>query len=508
MKKFELRKLIFFTTFIIILLIGLNTVVLAKTVTVMSYNIRYGRGTDFKVDLDRIIRTIREADADIIGMQEVDKETSRVNGIDSAKYIAEKLGMNYVYGPNIAVGGGEFGNAIISRYPINFFKNYRLSWQTGHEYRGFLLAKIKVEDRNIYFASTHLTHKNAKLRIEQVKDILKITRQLTDPLIIVGDFNARAVTIPIMLMNREYNDAHSLYKMVADYRNLSYEDMFDSKYTFSSTNPNCRIDYIFLSDDLILDTEIEGAFQVLPSEGSDHLPVVAKVKLPVEGTSKIKVDIGIVKSDMMVEWSNKFKLNYEESIENACQFLEKLGYSYTIISQKRLRETDLSQIKLILLPDIRYLTIFEKDKLAYYAMIKGGKILALNQVGVKPNFSDNHELFSEILGIKFMGWNYYRPLHGFIHKVDDHPIWGNIGDYVMMNSHEGMVVATRGSSRILGDWYNDFQAMPSHPDYKNGAIIEGKNSIYIGKNLFEDKSFGNEQVKILLTNCLHYLLKN
>lgn len=256
----------------------LDTSVLSKTITVMSYNIRNGEGTDFKVDLDRIVKTIEKADADIIGMQEVDKETSRVNGINSAKYIAEKLEMNYVYGANIPMYGGEFGNAIISRYPITFFKNYKLSWQTGHEQRGLLLSRIRVEDRNIYFASTHLSHTDIKLAAEQVKDILKIIQKLTEPVIIVGDFNSPPATIPIMLMDKEYNDAHSLYKMVADCKNLSCEAMFDSNYTFPSTNPRCRIDYIFLSDDLILDTESEDTFHVLPSEGSDHLPLVAKVK--------------------------------------------------------------------------------------------------------------------------------------------------------------------------------------------------------------------------------------
>jgi len=275
-----------------------GTSVLSKTITVMSYNIRNGEGTDSKVDLDRIVETIEKAGADIIGMQEVDKGTSRVNGVNSAKYIAEKLEMNYVYRANMPMYGGEFGNTIISRYPITFFKNYKLSWQTGHEMRGLLLSMISVEDRSIYFASTHLSHTDIKLAAEQVKDILKIIRKLTEPVIIVGDFNSSPATVPIMLMNKEYNDACSLYKMVADYRNLGCEDMFDNNYTFPSTNLNRRIDYIFLSDNLVLDTEGENAFQVLASEGSDHLPVVAKVKLPLDGTFKIKVDIGMIKSDM------------------------------------------------------------------------------------------------------------------------------------------------------------------------------------------------------------------
>ncbi|MCK4258212.1 MAG: endonuclease/exonuclease/phosphatase family protein [Halanaerobiales bacterium] len=499
-----MRKITPILVFLIILLTSLNTVMAADGITVMSYNIKHGKGMDDRVDLDRIVQIIRESGADIIGLQEVDKETSRVNGIDTPKYLAEKLGMYYVYGANMPVYGGEYGNAILSRYPIIFSKNYKLSRQALTEQRGFLLAKIKVGDKKVNFASTHLEHKENKLRVKQVKDILEITHENKNPFIIVGDFNDHAVTAPIMLMAREFNDSQSLYKMFSNYQTLSYEDMIDGKLTFPSANPQSRIDYIFLSEELVLDESID-AFKVLPSQGSDHLPLVAKIRLPFINSPK--VDVGIIKSEQMQERSAKFKLPFQEGIDNASQLLEELNYSYQVIEYSRLNEINLDQVKLLILPDVRYITTPDKYQLMLY-VLKGGKILALNQVGIKPDFKDSSDFLSKILGIQYTGWNYLRPLHGFISKTDDSPIWENIGGDIMMDSHDGMVISITKSGKILGEWYNDFRAMPSHPEYKNGAIIEGKNSIYIAKNLFLDESFSNDKVKQLLTNCLKYLLKD
>jgi endonuclease/exonuclease/phosphatase family metal-dependent hydrolase len=43
------------------------------TVTVMSFNIHHGQGTDGVLDLERIARVIRASGADIVGLQEVDR---------------------------------------------------------------------------------------------------------------------------------------------------------------------------------------------------------------------------------------------------------------------------------------------------------------------------------------------------------------------------------------------------------------------------------------------------
>ena len=58
--------------------------------TVMTYNIRTGIGMDGVRDLERIAGVIRESAAVVVGLQEVDKGTTRSDGVDQTKVLAGK----------------------------------------------------------------------------------------------------------------------------------------------------------------------------------------------------------------------------------------------------------------------------------------------------------------------------------------------------------------------------------------------------------------------------------
>ncbi|MBL4641696.1 MAG: hypothetical protein JKX86_07725 [Verrucomicrobiales bacterium] len=65
---------------------------------VMTYNIHHAEGLDGKVDLERIANVIRQSNADIVALQEVDKNTRRTGGIDMPADLARRTGMNIVFG--------------------------------------------------------------------------------------------------------------------------------------------------------------------------------------------------------------------------------------------------------------------------------------------------------------------------------------------------------------------------------------------------------------------------
>src|SRR6478735_7386573 len=73
----------------------------------MTYNILAGdRG------LKGITDTLKTADADIIGLQEVDKLTRRSGKADQPAKLAKALGMNVFFAPHFPYQGGEFGIAL------------------------------------------------------------------------------------------------------------------------------------------------------------------------------------------------------------------------------------------------------------------------------------------------------------------------------------------------------------------------------------------------------------
>ncbi|SVE16857.1 uncharacterized protein METZ01_LOCUS469711, partial [marine metagenome] len=67
---------------------------------IVTYNIQFGCGRDGKVDLDRIIEAVR--DADVIALQEVDRYWPRSGDIDQVKLIVDNFPIfDFAYGPGV-----------------------------------------------------------------------------------------------------------------------------------------------------------------------------------------------------------------------------------------------------------------------------------------------------------------------------------------------------------------------------------------------------------------------
>ena len=80
------------------------------SITIANFNIAGGL-RKHKVDLNLIAEAIKAMDADIVTLEEVDQNTTRSDGQDQAKVIAEKTGMYYAFGKATSMHNGNYGNA-------------------------------------------------------------------------------------------------------------------------------------------------------------------------------------------------------------------------------------------------------------------------------------------------------------------------------------------------------------------------------------------------------------
>ena len=232
------------------------------TLKVMTFNIQHGRGMDNNVDVERIAYVLIEAGIDIAALQEVDIDTERSGRIDILQELSDKTGLKYaVFGKNLEFEGGEYGNAILSRYPIQNKQNIHFKNISG-EQRGVLAAVIKIREHQILFLNTHLDHtiNNDSERVlyaEKIRDeILPFYEESS--ILLAGDLNDVPGSRMYQIINMRLKDS---------WINAGSGNGF----TIPVTEPDRRIDYIFYSGDI----KPEDA-EVIQTEASDHLPLVVK----------------------------------------------------------------------------------------------------------------------------------------------------------------------------------------------------------------------------------------
>jgi len=241
-----------------------------RDVVAMSFNIHHGVGIDGLLDLDRIAATVTASGAEVVGLQEVDRHfAERSNFVDQATYLAEVLGMSVVFGANLDLDPPEYGlprrqygNAILTSFPITSWSNTLLPLLPGGEQRGLLQATLDVGGTPLNAYSTHLQHDSQEARLAQVDAITAELATSDASVLLLGDLNATPESPEIEAMVEELTDTW-------------VEAGVGDGYTYSTTNPSVRIDYVLTSTDIATRTAA-----VVTSDGSDHLPVVATVTLP------------------------------------------------------------------------------------------------------------------------------------------------------------------------------------------------------------------------------------
>ena len=235
-----------------------------KTLRVMTYNIHVGVGMDKKLDLQRIAEVINAEHPDLVGLQEVDRGVKRTEGKDEIVELAQLTLMNYAFAHNLDYQGGQYGVAILSRFPIRQTDHRKYENRREAERRGMIRVEVEFAGRTINFVTTHLDYQFEDGRVFETEQMLKFLEGIKGPLIVVGDFNDEPSGDAYKLMLAGFEDAWIVAKIKE--QGLSYP----------ADKPLKRIDYIFTrrSDRL----EVKRP-RLVTTLASDHLPVVADIHI-------------------------------------------------------------------------------------------------------------------------------------------------------------------------------------------------------------------------------------
>jgi endonuclease/exonuclease/phosphatase family metal-dependent hydrolase len=228
--------------------------------TIAAYNIRHGRGSDRKLNLKRTAEVLRSLNADLIALQEVDKVCNRSKKIDQAKFLGKQLNMYSHFEKFMDFQGGEYGMAVLSRFPIQ--KIIRHDLPRGSEPRCALEIQVihpKLEQK-ISFIGIHNEWNKRPIRTKQIETLVNEIKNYEHSVILAGDFNAELDDVSM----ETFKD-----------NTWTITDV-NGKKTWPSHKANIQIDFFIMKN---IETQEIIHHTIDEKIASDHLPIMAKLKL-------------------------------------------------------------------------------------------------------------------------------------------------------------------------------------------------------------------------------------
>ena len=156
---------------------------------VMTYNIKGQSALLHSDHIRKIAGVIREAGADIVGLQEVHRGTWQSRKRDQVAELEEASGMKAYFGPSF---GDAYGNAILTNGTVE--EQHVEPLPGGGEPRSLFATTIDAGGVRLHAYVTHLAawgRFGSSKRLPQAEAVAKRVQQSTLPFVLMGDFNAK-----------------------------------------------------------------------------------------------------------------------------------------------------------------------------------------------------------------------------------------------------------------------------------------------------------------------------
>lgn len=235
-----------------------------KIIKVMTFNILHGATTNESFDLDRIAKVIIDADPDLVSLQEVDYKTNRTKKYDLATELGYRTKMVSLFAKAMSFDGGEYGNAILSKFTFLKTKNVTLPFSEGNEPRTAVeIITVTNSGDTISFIGTHLNHlESGNDRLKQAVKINEIFSSNKYPTILAGDLNDIPKSKTINILEKSWTSSYNKE---------------NPQPTFPSNDPEKKIDYVmFLPEKRwkVIETKV-----IQDSIASDHCSYLVTLEL-------------------------------------------------------------------------------------------------------------------------------------------------------------------------------------------------------------------------------------
>jgi endonuclease/exonuclease/phosphatase family metal-dependent hydrolase len=175
-------------------------------VRVATFNLLSGRSPGAAFDQDRFTAAVRSLDADLLALQEVDRDQERSGGADLAALAAAATGAaTWRFEPTLVgppgrwvpastgATGPAYGIAFVSRHPVTSWDVVRLGRLPGDEPRAAMVAAVETPAGPWTVVSTHLSWLRPSCHL-QLLSLRRLVRRCTGPVLLLGDLNQGRAT--------------------------------------------------------------------------------------------------------------------------------------------------------------------------------------------------------------------------------------------------------------------------------------------------------------------------
>jgi endonuclease/exonuclease/phosphatase family metal-dependent hydrolase len=232
-------------------------------VRIATYNIHRCRGMDRRTVPARIVDVLRDINADVIALQEV--IGAGLQGAGQAEEIGAGLGMGWVMNSVRTLRHHQFGNVILSRYPIVHHSEYDLTWRTC-EPRNCQRADLQIDGQLLHVYNVHLGTAVLERRY-QAKRLASFVhdRRVTGPKVLLGDFN-------------EWMRGLATKTLTSLFESVDISKHLKRRRTYPGLFPVVHLDHIYYDGPVkVLRVEMPRTRKSLMA--SDHLPLVATLRI-------------------------------------------------------------------------------------------------------------------------------------------------------------------------------------------------------------------------------------
>jgi endonuclease/exonuclease/phosphatase family metal-dependent hydrolase len=225
-------------------------------VRLLTWNIHGAVGRNPRFDLARVVDLIDRWQPGIVALQEVDSRRKLPGGENPFAFLQQELGSHGIGAKSIITADGEYGQMLISRWPIAANEVRDISWPE-REPRRAIKAEIDTPAGRLRVVATHLGL-SIRERRSQATTLLELVGPATEPTVVLGDFNdwLWAGSVRAVLSRELPGRTH--------YR------------TFPSICPLLGLDRIYCRPRRAL---LRSFVDRVGRHISDHLPVIADVKV-------------------------------------------------------------------------------------------------------------------------------------------------------------------------------------------------------------------------------------